>query len=63
MSPEGRKYAIEQIINRLDFCFYELVAACHDLEGLGCKAQEKKLDTITGSLDNIVRDLCAKARK
>ena len=58
-----KKEALEQVIDRIDFCFYELVAACHDLEGLGCKRQEKKLDTITGSLDSIIHELCEKVRK
>ena len=39
-----------------------LVSAMHDLEGLGCKAECKKLDTILGKLENLCNVLTDKAR-
>ena len=55
-----RRSAIDKITDKMDFALSELIDAYHDLEGLGCKPQERKLDTITGKLENLIYELCAK---
>ena len=58
---EGKRYHIDKILDRMDVAFDELVHCMHDLEGYGCKAQEKKLDTIVGKLENVMYEMHDKA--
>ena len=63
MTKESRSRMIEQITDKMDYALNDLIDAYHELEGLGCKAQWKKLDTINGKLYNLIGELCDKARK
>ena len=54
---EGRRRHADKVLERIDVAFDELVHCMHDLEGCGCKAQEKKLDTIVGKLENVMYEL------
>ena len=60
---EYEQHLVDGIIDRLDEAYNIINACMHDLEGCRCKAQEKKLDTISGKLGNVMYDLTDKIRK
>lgn len=63
MTKQERAAEIRRIVDDMYSDSYDrLVAAMHDLEGLGCKAESKKLDTIVGKLGNLCDSLIDKAR-
>lgn len=59
---EYKKHYVDGVLDRMDDAFDELIHCMHDLEGCGCKAQEKKLDTIVGKLKNIIHELHEKVK-
>lgn len=54
---EEQKCTINRVIERVDWVFGELCDCQHELENCGCKAQWKKLDTITGKVENLLHEL------
>ena len=57
MKSETRKARVEDVLDRMHHAFSELVVCMHDLEECGVNAQVKKLDTITGKLENVTHEL------
>lgn len=54
---DAQNRSITRVIERVDWVFSELIDCQRELELCGCKAQEKKLDTITGKVENFLNDL------
>jgi hypothetical protein len=54
---EYKKHHVDAVLDRMDVAFDELIHCMHDLEGYGCKVQERKLDTIVGKLENVINEL------
>lgn len=54
---DGQKRVIAKVLERMDWVFSELCSCQNDLDGCGCKALMKKLDTITGKVENLMNDL------
>ena len=53
----AQQWHIRKVLERVDWVFAELCDCKHELEDCGCKTQEKKLDTITGRVENLLNDL------
>ena len=61
MKKESRE-EINKIIEEMVYSFESLMACKNRLEEIGGKAYAKKLDTITGKLDNLIMALNDKTR-
>ena len=48
---------IKNIAYLMNICMEDLIAMKNDLEYIGCKKTAKKVDTITGKLENIIYEL------
>ena len=54
----AQERAIDKVLTKLDeVVFPELCACQSELEDCGCKDLWKKLDTITGKVENLMHDL------
>ena len=54
---DAQKRCIDKVAQRIDFVFSELCDCQHELEDCGCESLWKKLDTITGKVENLLHDL------
>ena len=62
MTRKEQAEEIDAITDDIYLAFLNLVNLMHRLEGLGCKKECRKLDTVTGKLENLCHDLTDKAR-
>lgn len=60
MTRKERAEEIDAITDDIYLAFLNLCDSMHRLEGLGCKKECKKLDTVTGKLENLCNDLSDK---
>ena len=55
---EAQRRAIDKVLSVIDEDVFPALCGCQsDLEDCGCKDLWKKLDTITGKVENLMRDL------
>ena len=50
------------ILNQLQINMEDLISIMHDIEDMGCKKTAKKLDTVTGKIENIIYELSDKIK-
>lgn len=63
MTKQERSEKLQSISSRISSINEDLIHYTHELEELGCKAEAKKLDTVTGKLYNLEYDLYSKTKK
>lgn len=63
MTRKERNSEIKKTVEEMYALFLDLVSYKDRLEGIGCKAEAKKLDTVVGKLENICLTLTDKSRE